>query len=117
MQTNGAGEFGEKNSYTLTGTLAPGTVLVYKHSQATIYTDEAIPCSATNFNGNDAVGLFKGETMIDVIGIIDNSDSWGANMTLRRKSSVKQPNIVYTESEWEKLGNDVIDGLGSHTMD
>lgn len=57
----------------LSGTLNPGDVFVIAHGSAAsaikdvanlIEGDDGV----TNFNGNDAVGLFKGELLIDIIG-------------------------------------------------
>ena len=45
---------------TLSGSLASKSVIIYKNSQATAYTGEAIVNNdVINFNGNDPVGLFK----------------------------------------------------------
>ena len=44
---------------TLSGTIPVNGTAVFKNSAATIYTGTATNCSATNFNGNDAVALVK----------------------------------------------------------
>lgn len=54
---------------TLSGSLASKSVIIYKNSQATAYTGEAIVNNdVINFNGNDPVGLFKNGELIDLFG-------------------------------------------------
>ncbi len=115
---------------SLTGTVAAGDVYVIAQSAANV----AILAQAdqTNgspwFNGNDAVVLRKGTTIIDVIGQIgfNPGSRWGAapasteNNTLRRKSTVcgGDPNgadVFNPAAEWDGFANDTFGGLGAHT--
>ncbi|MBL4905376.1 MAG: T9SS type A sorting domain-containing protein [Flavobacteriaceae bacterium] len=73
-----------------------------------------------NFNGNDPVGLFKDDVLIDVIGYFDGgSQNFAKDMTLRRKSNITAPNTTYDPNEWEVFaassGNGVYDGIGTHS--
>lgn len=105
------------NSMDLTGkTIASRATLVFKHTQATIYAGKAIEANFVNFNGDDAVGLFKNGVLIDIVGEKGKAAKYGVDVTLRRKASVKGPNSVYTVDEWEKLEKDDVSDLGSHTM-
>ena len=53
----------------LSGTLAPGAVLVFRHQKAPAITaSDIIDSKVCNFNGNDPIGLLKNGTVIDVIG-------------------------------------------------
>lgn len=112
-------------SVTLTGTLAPKQVVVYKNSKATLYTGDAktitndkgdhISDEVMNFNGNDPIILYKGsDKIIDYFGV-DNT-GFGKDMTFRRKSSVTGPSATYNADEWEATSKDDVSGLGSHTM-
>lgn len=112
-------------SVALTGTLAPKQVIVYKNSEATLYTGDAktitndkgdhISDEVMNFNGNDPVILYKGsDKIIDYFGV-DNT-RFGKDMTYRRKSSVTGPSATYNADEWEATSKDDVSGLGSHTM-
>lgn len=73
MNTNGKKE-GEEIVWTslhnkaFTGTIEPGHVVVFANNQAVNYAGEVVKCSAMAFNGDDAIGLFKGETLIDLMG-------------------------------------------------
>lgn len=123
LNTNGGSNWsndgsGFKNYTELSGTLAPGAVIVYKNAQAAIYEGEATDCNAVNFNGNDPVGLFKNGELIDVIGTFNGgSADFAKDVTLRRKSSVTAPSTVYNPDEWEELDKDDVSGLGSHTVE
>lgn len=115
----------------LSGTIADGDVFVLAHSSA----NPAILAQAdqTNgagwFNGDDAVVLRRGTTIIDVIGQIgfDPGIEWGSGLTstadntLRRKSGIEagDPNgsdPFDPSLEWDGFATDTFDGLGSHSV-
>ena len=114
----------------LTGTVAFGDVFVVAQSTA----NAAILAEAdqTNgsgwFNGDDAVVLRQGTTVVDVIGQIgfDPGSEWGtglvstADNTLRRKTTVCQgdPNgadVFDPATEWDGFATDTFSGLGEYT--
>jgi uncharacterized protein len=115
----------------LGGTVADGDVFVLAQSSA----DPAILAVAdqTNgsgwFNGDDAVVLRKGTTVLDVIGQIgaDPGTEWGtgvtstADNTLRRKPTILAGDTNGADSfdpsvEWDGFATNTFDGLGSHTV-
>lgn len=82
------------------------------------------------FNGDDAVVLRKGTTIIDVIGQvgIDPGTEWGtgvastADNTLRRKPSIHEGDTNSSDAfdpavEWDGFATDTFDGLGAHVID
>ena len=96
---------------------------------------ELVSNGVMNFNGDDAVGLFKNGSLIDIIGVEgrDPGTSWTttnypgalaggthtastADRTLRRTETISSPNATFTWSEWEAYG-DTDSNLGSHIMD
>ena len=114
----------------LTGTVAAGDVFVLAQSTASA----AILAQAdqTNgsgwFNGDDAIVLRKGTTVVDSIGQIgfDPGTEWGtglastADNTLRRTTSVTagdtNPGDVFDPSVgWDGFATDTFDGLGAHS--
>ena len=116
---------------TLSGLLGDGEVVVYRNPLSTLYACETN--RAVNFNGNDAVVLFKisAASPVDIFGCIgeDPGDAWTngsfttANKTLVRKSSVVEgvtenlggfPTLA---TEWEQYDQDTISFLGSHDCD
>jgi len=70
-----------------------------------------------DFNGNDAVGLFKNGNQIDEVGVFNQSANWGLDVTLRRKSSILSPVVPYSAANWDSYTTDTIDGLGTHAFD
>lgn len=128
LYSNGATEPKIKQ---LVGTLNPGETFVVAHTDAdqtilnaTDMTDSAM--NVINFNGNDAVALLKGDTPIDVIGVIgeDPGDKTGwkidgtvATMdhTLIRKPTVSSPSAEWNTSEWIIKGKNDWSDIGQHT--
>ncbi len=113
----------------LTGTVADADVYVIAHNSA----DPAILAQTDQtsgggwFNGDDAIVLRKGTTIIDVIGQVgfDPGTAWGtgltstADRTLRRKAAVcagkTNANAAFDPAaEWDGSANDTFTGLGSH---
>jgi len=118
----------------LTGTVADGDVFVIANSNATTPADPAILAAAdlvsfaSFFNGDDAVVLRKGTTLLDVIGQIglDPGTQWGVDLvstadnTLRRMDSIcagdpDGSNVFDPAVEWVGYANNTFDGLGSHS--
>lgn len=113
-QTNGSGSWSTLN---LSGTLANGQVYVIVNNSATSAMKNAADLSTTNqvlsFNGNDPVALFKGSTLIDIVGTYNGGRSnFAKNTTLVRKTSVTEPNATYTTSEWTQYGSDTFTYFG-----
>ena len=113
----------------LMGTVAPKDVFVLADNDAAApVLDVADQTSASSFfNGDDAVVLRKGTTVLDVIGQIgtDPGSAWGTdptstqNNTLRRKASVMQGDNNGTDAfdpavEWDGFATDTFAGLGSY---
>ena len=120
----------------LTGTIAPGDVLVIVNSSATpallALADVSTGATPLFFNGNDALELRSSAGTVDTIGQIGFDPSppgyWGTepvttlNHTLRRKSTVTSgdPNGADPFDpavQWDGFPIDDFTGLGSHTLD
>ena len=114
----------------LTGTVAAGDVHVVAHSSAvaTILAQADQTTGAGLFNGDDAIVLRTGTTVIDSIGQVgaDPGTEWGtgltstADNTLRRLASVCAGDTNAADPfdpsvEWTGFATDTFDGLGSHT--
>ena len=128
-QTNG-GQDGDDwgNTLTLSGTIIKDDVYVLINGNATNQTllDEAdfVQPNAEetnwgapiNFNGNDPVGLFKNDVLIDIIGTYNGgSSNFAKDITLRRKNDIAQPNTVFDEAnEWDAYPQDTVDDIGQH---
>jgi predicted extracellular nuclease len=113
----------------LVGTLANGDVFVLAQSSASaaILAQADQTNGAGWFNGDDAVVLRKGTTILDVIGQIgfDPGTEWGSGLTstgddtLRRKGTTTAgdtdgSNPFDPSVEWDGYATDTFDGLGAH---
>lgn len=116
------------NELLLSGTLLDGDVLVVFNSgsdYANVVAEGDVSGSVTYFNGDDAIGLFKNDTLIDIFGVFgeDPGSGWDvgsttnatANHTLVRKSSVTGPTTTWVPSEWEVYPDATDTYVGSHT--
>lgn len=127
MYFNGSGSAGL--TINLTGTVANGDVYVVAQSaaNAAILAQADQTNSSGWFNGDDAVVLRKGTTIIDVIGQIgfDPGSEWGtgltstADNTSRRKDAICAGDLNGSDAfdpsiEWEGFATDTFGGLGSH---
>jgi hypothetical protein len=124
------------NTITLTGTLAHDDVYVIANpsANATILGLADVTSTVTYFNGDDALGLFHGDTQIDAIGVYqtDPGTAWDVagvtnatlDHTLIRKPTVIEGNLDWAasagtnadNSEWVVQGIDYITDLGLHTF-
>ncbi|MCB5253121.1 MAG: lamin tail domain-containing protein [Candidatus Cloacimonadaceae bacterium] len=123
------------NTLNLSGILPAGGVYVIANSSAmqAILDLADVTSNVTYYNGDDALGLFYGELLIDVIGIPEESPyvKWDVagvtdateNHTLIRKATVTQGNTDWASSagtnadnsEWIVMDMDYIADLGTHT--
>lgn len=119
----------------LTGTLASGEVFVITHAEAgaEIKAQSDLTSTVTYFNGNDALGLFKDDVLIDVIGKQgeDPGKAWTVagianatvDYTLVRKGSITSGNIDWVasagtnadNSEWIVYPLNTFTYLGTHS--
>jgi len=120
----------------LSGTLANGATIVYKNGSAALPLPDGVTATtntAVNFNGDDAIALYRTSTAsyVDIFGRIgeDPGTQWGTsplwtiNTTLVRKSSVSVGVSINPTSgfptlttEWDYYAQDTATYLGSHTF-
>ncbi|MDB4534104.1 lamin tail domain-containing protein [Vicingaceae bacterium] len=123
------------NDALLSGTLADNSVIVYENSAAFAYGGAATTSTAANFNGDDAIVIYKISTasIVDIFGNIgcDPGASWSsgtfttANKTLVRNADIcsgvtSDPTntscpFPTLSTEWTQLNQDDVSNLGSHT--
>lgn len=110
-QVNGASTW--TTVATLSGTLNTNTTYVLAHSSYALTCTGTInlKTSLLDFNGNDAVGLFKNGVLIDLLGYNANATVFAQDKTLRR--NVSAPKTTYNTSEWTVYGVDVCTDLGT----
>jgi len=99
----------------LVGTIVINDVFVIINSSATNATllqqkdQEVANTTPMTFNGDDRIGLFKNDVLIDIIGDLDGTDTFAENITLRRNTNVKGPNTNYSEQgEWSDFFSNTV---------
>ncbi|MEU7920572.1 lamin tail domain-containing protein [Micromonospora zamorensis] len=116
----------------LTGSVAAGDAFVFASASAgaAILAQADQTTGASLFNGDDAIVLRRGTTVLDSIGQVgvDPGTEWGAGTTstadntLRRLPTVAagdtDPSDAFDPAaQWAGFPVDTFDGLGAHTVD
>lgn len=114
-QVNGEGDW--ENEHELSGELSNEEVYVMINSRATlekILEEADVSMGAPmDFNGNDPVGLFKNGELIDIIGTA-GGENFAENITLRRKTTITNPNSTFDIEEWETYEENTVEDLGEY---
>ncbi len=120
------------STINLSGTVANGDVFVLGHTSANAAIKAAADqlSGSASWNGNDAIVLRKGSTVLDAFGQVgfDPGTEWGTGLTstmdntLRRKASVQVGDTNGSDAfdpsvEWDGYAVDTVDGLGAHSVD
>ena len=85
-------------------------------SPCNISPDDSTGSSVFQFNGNDPVGLFNNDILIDIIGTLGGgSSNFAKDVTLIRKSTISNPNAVFDLNEWDSFAQDNCSNIGMHT--
>ncbi|MCC7506301.1 MAG: T9SS type A sorting domain-containing protein [Saprospiraceae bacterium] len=115
-------------SIPLDGLLTPGATFVVAHSESAplVQAQADLLTPLLNFTGDDAVGLFQGDILVDVIGVIGQDPGlyWPAGYVqtasadLVRNAVVRQGETSWYISAGHWTGSDQSQyaNLGSHTM-
>ncbi len=126
-QTNGAGSFYAPEE--LNGILPDGQTYLIVHANAnddlkavadlvSFYDEETPGGGALSFNGNDAVGLFRNDIMIDVVGLLYGGADyyWGQDKLLKRRSEITHPSTQFSLNDWEELPFAETHRLNTHSL-
>jgi len=125
MYSNGSASAGL--TINLTGSVAAHDVFVLAHSSAVLPVAPDQTAAGGWYNGNDAIVLKNGTTIVDSIGQVGNNPGteWGtgltstADNTLRRKASVTSgdtnaSNAFDPAAEWDGFAVDSFADLGTY---
>jgi len=115
--TNGGGNW--STTLSLSGTLQSGSSYVIVNNSASSalisLADNTTSSTVMTFNGNDPIGLFYNNTLIDVVGTYaGGSSNFAQNQTLVRSSS-SIPTTNYSSSQWTSYSTDTYSFLGSYS--
>lgn len=118
-QSNGEGSW--MGELLLTGSILHDEVFVVANESATeaelVNRAQQLKAGAPmDFNGNDAIGLFKEGVLIDIIGVLDETEDFAKDVTLRRATEITEPSAIFNTGEWEVFEIDNFSGLGSHSL-
>ncbi|RSK39316.1 endonuclease [Mangrovimonas spongiae] len=116
LSSNGNSSWTTTYSFPGNAQIAHEDVYVIANGSATICTSEYddLNNSITGFNGNDAIGLFKNDVLIDIIGTLGDGTTFAENTTLVRKPTVSEPTTTFNINEWDSYPQDNCDDLGNH---
>jgi len=118
LNANGASTWGPALPFPNGASIANEDVYVIANGGSTVCTDEYdyLNNDMTSFNGNDAIGLFKNDVLLDIIGVFQSSATYAENTTLVRKPTVDRPTTIFDMNEWNSFASDNCDDLGEHTQ-
>lgn len=91
-------------------------VVANTSSNSTILGLADLTSNNLNHNGNDAVGLYYGDTLVDIFGLIGTSSDYAKDVTLVRKADASVPKTTYSSDDWDSYTTDYTDNLGSHNF-
>lgn len=94
--------------------IAAGGVKVLAHGSAVLGLEADVDTmtASFNFNGGDAVALLNGDTVIDIVGSVPTTSSWGKDVTLQRNPDALSASAAFIDSQWTTLAKDTFSGLG-----
>jgi hypothetical protein len=118
LSSNGNANWTATYSFPGGAQILDGDVYVIANGSSTLCNSEEDDenNSITAYNGNDAIGLFKNDVLIDILGTLGDNSVYAENVTLVRKPTITGPNTTYTPSEWTSFPQDNCDDLGEHTI-
>jgi uncharacterized repeat protein (TIGR02543 family) len=111
------------SSINLTGTIQPGETFVITNADEVSLVALSDLDTSISFNGDDAIGLFKNNELIDLFGVFgeDPGSGWTvglgttADSSIQRNPGVTEPAILWNTNEWSYF-DDTSHTLGSHTV-
>lgn len=101
----------------LTGSITPGATILYKNSSSVLPAyASGTTTGVCTFNGDDLVIISSSNSTSawsDRIDVVGNGDTWGADKSFYRNSSVTTTNTSYTVSEWTEITNLTVDNASN----
>lgn len=116
-QSNGSGNW--MSELGLSGNLEHNDVFVIANELAedpgiVSNADQLKTGAPMDFNGNDPVGLFKNDVLIDIIGEMDNPEDFAKDVTLRRSFMQTEPSSTFILEQWEFFDVNNTEDLGMY---
>jgi endonuclease I len=116
LSPNGNPAWQTTYSFPVNAEIIHGDVYVIANGGSVICTEtyDDLNNSITGFNGNDALGLFKNNILIDALGTLGDDTTYAQNTTLVRRPEVVNPTTAYSPSEWMNFASNTCNDLGTH---
>ncbi len=116
LSANGSGVWNTTYNFPSNSSIDTNNVYVIQNTGSTLCTNQTdnLNTPITSFNGNDVLGLFKNDILIDIIGELSNSSNFAQNVTLIRKDFITGPSTTYDASQWLSFSTNNCDDLGNH---
>lgn len=118
---NGGGSDGQEFTFPA-DSLSAGTYFYVASDSLEFYNFFGIPptyvASATNVNGDDAIELFRNDTLIDLFGDVNTDGSgqlWEYTDGWYARKYTLAPSIIFDVSEWTGSGVNALDGELTNT--
>jgi uncharacterized repeat protein (TIGR02543 family) len=115
LYVNDATEPGKPISLSTTVKHGETFVIANTGSNTTILDLADLTSGSLTHNGNDAIGLFNGTTLIDIVGTTGTTADFAKDTTLVRKASINTPKTTWDSAEWDSYPIDTTEDLGTHT--
>ena len=118
LSSNGNASWSTTYAFPSNTVINNGDVYVIANGGSVVCTSEYdnLNNAITSFNGNDAIGLFKNDVLIDILGDFNSSTDYAQNTTLVRKPEVDRPTTTFDINEWNSFGSNNCDDLGVHNQ-
>ncbi|WP_250434444.1 endonuclease [Hanstruepera flava] len=118
LSANGNASWGSPYSFPANAEIINQDVYVIANGSAGVCTSEYddLNNAITSFNGNDAIGLFKNDVLIDILGDFNSSADYAKDVTLVRKPEITEPVTTFDINEWNSFPQDNCTDLGNHTQ-
>lgn len=118
LSANGNASWGTPYMFPNGAQINNEDVYVIANGSSTVCTSEYddLNNAITSFNGNDAIGLFKNDVLIDILGDFNSSADYAKDVTLVRKPTVSEPTTTFDISEWDSFAQNSCTDLGNHTQ-
>tara|TARA_B100000575_G_scaffold287109_1_gene284896 strand:+ start:828 stop:2681 length:1854 start_codon:yes stop_codon:yes gene_type:complete len=118
LSSNGNSNWTVNYSFPSNSFIENQGVYVIANGGATICNEvyDNLNNSITGFNGNDAIGLFKNDILIDIIGILGDNSSYAQNITLVRDSSITAGSSIFDINQWNSFSTNSCENLGIHNQ-
>ena len=108
---------GEHSASKSQKAIAAGDFLISIADSIRVHNGDTNFGAPLNFNGDDPIGLFKNNVLIDIIGTYNSGQiEFGEDKTLRRKKNITQPNTNFDlTNEWNIFDKDNANDFGQHS--